>query len=96
MYKAFGEDSTLYTEDSVVNMISHSADGLGVQLRAFQYAINRIKLHPELARIYIHKPGPLPQDKDYLLELSKIYTRGLMEVDSFINKQIAEEKNHDI
>ena len=86
MNKAFkGErDSTTYLIDNVTELVSSHAEGKGVQLRSFQIAISRIKEQPQRARILIHKSGPLSGDSAYLMELSDIYLRGLLEVDDFI------------
>lgn len=84
MHKAFGHDVTPYTVESVREMEANSSDGEGVQLRSFEYAINKIKRNPSLAKIYIHKTGPLKNDQEYLDELAGVYRRGLIEVDQFI------------
>lgn len=46
---------------------------MGIQLRSFQYAIDKIKQDRNRALFYIHKPGPLPQDDEYLRELADVY-----------------------
>lgn len=49
------------------------------------------------AWLYIHKPGPLPQDDEYLDELADTYLRGLLEVDTFIQDVLAQEdENNDL
>lgn len=97
MHKAFGRDSTVYTETSIRNMQSSNASGIGVQLRSFQYAIEHIKKHPDIEKISIHKSGPLPQDEEYLSELASTYRRGLLEVDLFIQHRLDhEECRHDL
>ena len=97
MHKAFGRDSTVYTETSIHHMQSSNAFGIGVQLRSFQYAIEHIKICPNIERISIHKSGPLPQDEGYLSELASIYRRGLLEVDMFIQDMLHhEECRHDL
>ena len=49
------------------------------------------------AGIPIHKPGPLPQDDEYLRELADTYIRGLLEVDAFIQDNLAQEdENNDL
>lgn len=93
MYKAFGDDGTVYTERSISSMIANSATGIGIQLRSFQYAIGKIKEHPGIEKILIHKPGPLPDDNEYLDELAATYKRGLLEVDTFINAMTEKERN---
>ena len=97
MHKAFGRDSTVYTETSIHHMQSSNASGIGVQLRSFQYAIEHIKKYPDIERISIHKSGPLPQDEGYLSELASTYRRGLLEVDTFIQDMLHhEECRHDL
>lgn len=97
MHKAFGEDETIYTETSISNMQKNSSYSIGIQLRSFQYAIEKIKSNPNIARISIHKSGPLPQNEEYLLKLASTYKRGLLEVNSFIQDMlIAEEISHEL
>lgn len=94
MHRAFGEDGTIYTERSISKMQNNSASGIGIQLRSFQYAIEKIKNSPNLERIYIHKSGPLPQNEEYLSKLASTYRRGLLEVDSFIQDMITDEATY--
>ena len=72
-------------------MQSKNSEGMGIQLRSFQYAIDKIKKDKNRALLYIHKPGPLPQDDGYLKELADTYMRGLFEVDTFIQDNLAQE-----
>ena len=97
MHKAFGDDGTVYTETSIYEMQNKNSEGMGIQLRSFQYAIDKIKQDRNRALFYIHKPGPLPQVDEYLQELADIYARGLFEVDNFIQDNLAEEgSNNDL
>lgn len=97
MHKAFGDDGTVYTETSIYEMQNKNAEGMGIQLRSFQYAIDKIKQDRNRALFYIHKPGPLPQDDEYLRELADTYIRGLLEVDAFIQDNLAQEdENNDL
>lgn len=88
MNKAFedGNDRTSYLVDSVSEITENHAKAKGAQLRSFQIAINKIKSQPKLAKFLIHKSGPLPSESNYLQELSKVYLRGLLEIDDFIIK----------
>ena len=97
MHKAFGNDGTIYTQTSIHEMQSKNSEGIGIQLRSFQYAIDKIKKDRKCALLYIHKPGPLPQDDEYLQELADTYTRGLLEVDTFIQDSLErEDKDNDL
>lgn len=94
MHKAFGNDGTVYTETSVSEMQSKNSEGMGIQLRSFQYAIDKLKKNPNCAFLYIHKPGPLPQDEEYLNELADTYIRGLLEVHTFIQDSLEQEDDN--
>lgn len=91
MIKAFGKDSTPYVVDDLEEIINDREHASGIQIRSFQYAIDTVKNDPEAAKFLIHKPGPLSGNKDYLKELAGIYRRGLIEVDTFIEKEILKE-----
>ncbi len=90
MHKAFGSDGTIYTEISVREIQSKYSEGTGIQLRSFQYAIDKIKQDENRALLYIHKPGPLPMEDEYLRELAETYKRGLLEVDKFIQDNLSQ------
>mgnify|MGYP001625142671 CR=1 FL=1 len=95
MYKAFGKDGTVYTENSFAKMQKKNSEGIGIQLRSFEYAIDKIKKNPKCVSLYIHKPGPLPRNEEYLKELGDVYKRGLLEVDGFIQEYIKQEGEND-
>lgn len=53
----------------------------GQQVRSFQFAIERIRQKPELASLFIHKPGPLSDESPArLAALADVYRRGLAEL----------------
>ena len=56
-------------------------------------AIDKIKKDQNRALLYIHKPGPLPRDEEYLHELADTYIRGLLEVDAFVQDSLAQESD---
>lgn len=95
MNRALSEDKdiTPYTISSVPEIVANHAKGMGMQLRSFQVAINKIKSNPQLTKLLIHKSGPLSKDTDYLIELSDVYKRGILEVDAFIEKEIESSKD---
>jgi hypothetical protein len=57
----------------------------GKQVRAFQYAVARVAGRPDLARVLIHKPGPLLEDIAQLDGLAGVYLRGMKEVGDLLN-----------
>jgi hypothetical protein len=95
MHKAYSleNDTTIYTEKSISEIIGAHAKGKGEQLRSFQMAIKRIKDNPKLKSLLIYKNGRLDGDDKYINQLAEVYYRGLLEVDSFINVCLRYEKN---
>lgn len=95
MQKAFGfgQDSTEYTKKNIWEIFSNHTNAVGVQLRSFELAIDKIKQQPNKAVFLIHKPGPLPKDSAYLEKLADVYRRGLLEVDDFIQASLGNEVN---
>lgn len=80
-----GSDSTVYT---VSDLRAHPLDtkgSIGKQVRSFQFAIERLRRRPDLARLLIHKPGSLADEIDRLDQLADVYRRGLNEVAQLIN-----------
>ena len=94
MHKAFGDDGTVYAVKTLQEMQKNNSEGKGIQLRSFQYAIDKLKKDKQRALLYIHKSGPLLQDDDYLEDLADTYMRGLLEVDSFIQDSLKGEENN--
>lgn len=87
----------LSDNETKVDLLNNEAIAKTIQLRSFQYAIDKIKQDRNRALFYIHKPGPLPQDDEYLRELADTYIRGLLEVDAFIQDNLAQEdENNDL
>ena len=95
MQKAFGfgQDSTEYTKNKIREILSNHTNAIGVQLRSFELAIDKIKQNPSKATFLVHKPGPLPKDPLYLEKLANVYRRGLLEVDDFIQASLNNEVN---
>lgn len=93
MAKAFGPDNdpTKYYAPDVSKIRHALTTEEGVQLRSFEYAISRLKSNPSIAKPFIFKSGPLSSDAAYIDELASVYTRGLMEVDDFIQHSISKK-----
>ena len=80
-----GRDSTIYT---VPDLRAHTLDtreSIGKQVRSFQVAIERLRGRPDLAKLLIHKPGPLTDEIPRLDQLADVYRRGLDEVARLID-----------
>ncbi|MDG5485483.1 Qat anti-phage system QueC-like protein QatC [Mycolicibacterium gadium] len=74
-------DPTTYTLQDLTGQILDTQEAEGVQIRSFQFAIDRIRARPELASVLIYKPGPLSDvSPENLNVLADLYRRGLTEV----------------
>jgi hypothetical protein len=72
-------DPTAYRLDIHRNRLS-TQTAEGKQVRAFQYAVARLGGRPDLARVLVHKPGPLLEDVARLDGLAGVYLRGMKEL----------------
>ena len=79
-----GGDPTRYRCEDLAAQELDSARAAGQQVRAFQYAIDRLRTRPDLASILIHKPGPLREDIANLEDLARVYREGMAEVDELL------------
>lgn len=95
MARAYGVDSdpTEYYYDRISTIRTNHASAEGVQLRSFEIAINRVNTTPTLAKLLIHKSGPIEGDAEYLDRLADAYLRGLLEVGSFIRLSLENERS---
>lgn len=75
-----GRDPTQYTLDDLQSAKVDTRKAEGVQIRAFQLAIERMRRKPNLATILVHKPGSLADVAHQTTELAEVYKRGLAEV----------------
>ncbi|MCW3847365.1 hypothetical protein OF829_08935 [Sphingomonas sp. LB-2] len=77
-------DTTPYNLPDLQARILNTNQAEGQQVRSFQVAIARLAARPELAKILIHKPGPLYDFPDRQDDLAEVYRRGLEEVGRLI------------
>jgi hypothetical protein len=76
-----GSDSTTYTLSDLTARDLDTREAEGQQVRSFQFAIERIRQKPELASLFIHKPGPLSDESPpRQAKLAEVYKRGLAEL----------------
>ena len=78
-------DPTTYTVDDLTARPLNTKESEGVQIRSFQLAIARLRRTPDLARLLIHKPGPLfDEAPDRQDALADVYRRGMAELDAVL------------
>lgn len=73
-------DPTAYTLANLRAGPLDTKQATGQQVRSFQIAIARLAARPDLAKVLIHKPGPLYDDPARHDALAGVYRRGLEEV----------------
>src|SRR5208283_4256888 len=80
-----GTDQTAYTLEDLSAGELNTKRAEGQQVRSFQFAITRIRENPSLARLFIHKPGPLSDESAATQDaLADVYLRGLSELDAVL------------
>lgn len=79
-----GTDTTPYTVSDLREHPLDTEESVGQQVRSFQFAIERLRERPDLAKVLIHKPGPLSDENSHLDQLAGVYRRGLEEVGRLI------------
>lgn len=77
-------DTTTYGVPDLKSQALDTTTAEGVQARSFQLAIDRLQARPDLAKLLIHKPGPLSDDPNRLEDLADVYRRGLNEVGNLL------------
>ena len=80
-----GQDETTYTVPDLRAQTLDTRESTGKQVRSFQYAIARLRGHPSLANLLIHKPGSLADEVARPDQLADVYRRGLDEVARLID-----------
>jgi hypothetical protein len=79
-------DPTSYTVADLATHVLNTREAEGMQVRSFQYAIERLQSRPALAEMLIHKPGPLTdQSPAGKAALADVYRRGLEEIAHLLN-----------
>lgn len=73
-------DSTLYMVPDLSAQTLDSSKAEGEHIRSFQLMVSRIQEGPELAKILVHKPGPLTDAPDEVSAYAEVFRRGVMEV----------------
>ncbi len=84
------QDNTFYALSNLTASKIETLKADGKQIRSFQAAIRKLKGNNKLAKLQIHKSGPLPKDASTLILLENVYINGMMEVDKLLTNVITE------
>src|SRR3546814_12983428 len=74
-----GDDETLYTVEDLKGHILAYDQPEGAHVRSFQLMAKRIRAKPALAKILVHKPGPLHATPAEIPDYAAAFTRGVHE-----------------
>ena len=74
------KDPTLYTVENLLADTLATDRAEGEHVRSFQLMAKRIKKAPGLAKILVHKPGPLVDAPDEITDYADVFRRGVLEV----------------
>lgn len=80
-----GSDPTKYGVQDLTESTLDTRQAEGQQVRSFQLAIGRLARRPDVARLLIHKPGPLSDYPDRIDSYADVYRRGLEEVGKILD-----------
>ena len=73
-------DPTLYTVESLHAKPLPTDRVQGEHVRSFQLMANRIQRAPGLAKILVHKPGPLVDAPSEIPDYADVFRRAVIEV----------------
>ncbi len=74
------KDPTIYTVENLRAKTLATDRVEGEHVRSFQLMVKRIKAAPGLAKILVHKPGPLVDAPDEIPAYADVFRRGILEV----------------
>lgn len=77
-------DPTLYTIPDLKAQTLAADRAEGEHVRSFQLMAKRIKTNPSLAKILVHKPGPLIDAVHEIPDYADVFRRGILEVADLI------------
>ena len=79
------KDPTLYTVEKLRAKTLATDGAEGEHVRSFQLMVKRIKAAPGLAKILVHKPGPLVEAPDEIPAYADVFRRGVLEVGGLLH-----------
>ncbi|GGX66363.1 Qat anti-phage system QueC-like protein QatC [Saccharospirillum salsuginis] len=79
-----GDDETLYMVENLKGRVLASDQPEGKHVRSFQMMAKRIKANSGLAKILVHKPGPLHDEPEAISDYADVFRRGILEVDDLL------------
>lgn len=89
---AFGNDPTTYTLASLTAQPLNARRAAGEGVRSFQMMAQRLAECPKLARILVHKSGPLSDYSDLeIADYAAVFERGIREVGAIVEDAVVRQ-----
>ena len=88
------EDPTRYAVEDLRAGTLSTKRAEGRDIRSFQLLANRINRDPRLAKILVHKPGPLVGAPDEVPRYAEVFRRGVLEVAALLQGVTATPRCH--
>ena len=83
---AFGQDATEYALPDLHGRPLNAQEAQSKHVRAFQMMHRRLVRDPRLARVFVHKPGPLyDYSASEIDEYAQVFERGIGEIGTLLN-----------
>lgn len=79
------DDPTLYTVENLGAQTLATDRAEGEHVRSFQLMAERIGMDPDLAKILVHKPGPLIDAPEEIPAYADVFRRGILEVGKLLH-----------
>ena len=86
IHVAFGNDPTDYSIADLNAQVLNAMTSEAEHVRSFQMMHRRLIAHPDLARVLVHKAGPLSDyPEDVVPEYADVFQRGITEVGAIVH-----------
>ena len=80
------KDETGYALQDLSSERLDTKTAKGKQFRGFEYALERLRREPDLARSWVYRTGPLKEDEAMVPDLVSVYERGMAEVAGIVGQ----------
>ena len=92
MLRGLGADNTVYGVPNLTAQSLPANTARGRDVRSFQLMIARLEAQPKLAKILIHKPGPLTDFPDDITAYERTFLAGIKEVGKLLKNVVTRVK----
>jgi hypothetical protein len=92
MLHGLGADNTVYGVPNLTAQSLPANTARGRDVRSFQMMLARLEAQPKLAKLLIHKPGPLTDSPDDIAAYERTFLAGIKEVGKLLKNVITRVK----